>query len=87
MMVAVVQSGTGTAAQIPGVAVGGRPGPRRRCRAPHRTSGSSASHPRRTPRSRVAVVVLDGGNLGAGATGGEICAPIARTSLEAALNR
>jgi peptidoglycan glycosyltransferase len=33
----------------------------------------------------VAVVVLDGGNLGSEATGGQVAAPIARAVIEAAL--
>ena len=84
MMVAVVQSGTG-------------PPPRSLASPWDRDRADAAGRPTarlvhrlrtaENPQVAVAVVVLDGGNLGAGATGGEICAPIARTSPEAALNR
>lgn len=78
MMVSVVQSGTGRAAAIPGVEVGGKTG--------------TAQIPDRTPtvwfvgfagdRVAVAVVLPDAGE---GATGGGEAAPIARAVMEAAL--
>ncbi|MDX1510070.1 MAG: penicillin-binding protein 2 [Nitriliruptorales bacterium] len=78
MMVTVVESGTGTRAQIEGVQVGGKTG--------------TASVPDRTPtvwfvgfagdQVAVAVVVPDAGD---GATGGRIAAPIARAVMEAVL--
>jgi peptidoglycan glycosyltransferase len=37
------------------------------------------------PQVAVAVIVLDGGNVGNEATGGAISAPIAKTMIEAAL--
>lgn len=80
MMVSVVESGTGTRAQIEGVTVGGKTG--------------TASPPGRTPtvwfvgfagdQVAVAVVLPDAGE---GATGGAVAAPIARAVMAAVLGR
>jgi peptidoglycan glycosyltransferase len=85
MMVSVVSSGTGTAAQIPGVEVAGKTGTAQHGEgeAPHAWFTSFA--PAQDPQIAVAVVVLDGGSLGSEATGGQVAAPIARAVLEAAL--
>ncbi len=86
MMVTVVASGTGTAAQISGVDVAGKTGTAEHGdgEPPHVWFTSFA--PADAPRVAVAVVVLNGGRLGSSeATGGEIAAPIARAVLEAAL--
>jgi peptidoglycan glycosyltransferase len=85
MMVSVVEGGTGTAAQIPGVSVAGKTGTAQHGEgaAPHAWFVSFA--PAETPTVAVAVVVLDGGNLGNEATGGQVAAPIARAVIEAAL--
>ena len=84
MMVSVVNSGTGTAAQIPGVTVAGKTGT-----AQHGTGNPHAWFvsfaPAENPRIVVAVIVLDGGSLGSEATGGQIAAPIAKQVIEAAL--
>jgi len=86
MMVSVVQSGTGTAAQIPGVAVAGKTGTAQRPRGnPHAWFVCFA--PAQHPRIVVAVVVLDGGSMGSEATGGHVAAPIAKAVLEAALGK
>ena len=86
MMVAVVQSGTGTAAQIPGVEVAGKTGT-----AQHGTGNPHAWFvcfaPAQNPVIAVAVVVLDGGSLGSEATGGHVAAPVAKAVVEAALRR
>ncbi len=85
MMTQVVQSGTGTAAQIPGVAVAGKTGTAQTTtgQAPH--AWFTAFAPADAPRVAVAVVVEHGGSLGNEATGGAIAAPIAKAVIEAAL--
>jgi len=85
MMVAVVESGTGTAAQIPGVAVAGKTGTAQHGDGadPHAWFVSFA--PAEVPEVAVAVIVLDGGSLGSEATGGQVAAPIAKAVMEAAL--
>jgi peptidoglycan glycosyltransferase len=83
MMVKVVESGTGTAAQIPGVTVAGKTGTAETTSGnPHAWFVSFA--PAQNPRIVVAVVVLNGGSLGSEATGGHVAAPIARAVIQAA---
>jgi peptidoglycan glycosyltransferase len=86
MMVAVVQSGTGTAAQIPGVTVAGKTGTAQHGEGadPHAWFVSFA--PAESPQVALAVIVLDGGSLGSDATGGQVAAPIAKAVIEAALS-
>jgi penicillin-binding protein A len=84
MMINVVENGTGTAAQVAGITVAGKTGT-----AQHGT-GSEPPHAWFVCFSpdldlAVAVVVVNGGNLGSEATGGQVAAPIARAVLEAAL--
>jgi penicillin-binding protein A len=86
MMIKVVESGTGTAAQIPGVTVAGKTG------TAETTSGNPHAWfvcfaPAENPRIVVAVMVLNGGSLGSEATGGHVAAPIARAVVRAALGR
>lgn len=84
MMRAVVDAGTGTAAQIPGIAVAGKTGTAQNPGGdPH--AWFVAFAPAERPTIAVAVVVLNGGDLGNEATGGAIAAPIARTVIQAAL--
>jgi penicillin-binding protein A len=87
MMVDVVESGTGTAAAIPGVSVAGKTGTAQHGEgaAPHAWFVSFA--PASDPQVAVAVIVLDGGSLGSDATGGRLAAPIAKAVMEAALDR
>ncbi|HEX2090082.1 MAG TPA: penicillin-binding protein 2 [Actinomycetota bacterium] len=85
MMVAVVEAGTATTAQIPGVQVAGKTGTAQTVdgRNPHAWFVSFA--PADAPEIVVAVVVLNGGSLGSDATGGVVAAPIAKALMERAL--
>lgn len=85
LMESVVASGTGTAAQIPGVDVAGKTGTAQHGEglAPHAWFVGFA--PAANPEIAVAVVVFDGGSLGSEATGGRVAAPIAKAVMEAAL--
>jgi peptidoglycan glycosyltransferase len=89
MMASVVASGTGTAGQIPGVVVAGKTGTAQHGgegTAPHAWFVCFApAGPDDVPTIAVAVIVLDGGDLGAEATGGRIAAPIAKQLIEAYL--
>ena len=86
MMIAVVQSGTGTPAQISGIQVAGKTGTAQHAvgSAPH--AWFTAFAPADRPRVAVAVVVEDGGNAGSEAFGGRVAAPIARQVIEAVMN-
>jgi peptidoglycan glycosyltransferase len=86
MMVAVVASGTGTAAQIPGVAIAGKTGTAQHGEGADPHAWFTAFAPAEAPQVAVAVIVLDGGSLGSEATGGQVAAPIARAVMEAALS-
>ena len=84
MMVAVVQSGTGTAAQMEGVQVAGKTGTAQtgiEGEAPH--TWFIAFAPANDPKLAVAVIVENGGSFGSEATGGAVAAPIAKAVLEA----
>lgn len=87
MMLAVVQSGTGTNAQIAGVQVAGKTGTAQHGagQAPHAWFVGFA--PADNPQVAVAVVVEDGGTLGSEATGGAVAAPIARDVMRAVLGQ
>jgi peptidoglycan glycosyltransferase len=85
MMVAVVASGTGTAAQIPGVEVAGKTGTAQHGDGADPHAWFTSFAPADVPRVAVAVIVLDGGSLGSEATGGQVAAPIAKAVMEAAL--
>ena len=83
-MVEVVNQGTGTAAQIPGVAVAGKTGTAQTAGgAPH--AWFTCFAPADNPQIAVAVVVLNGGTLASEATGGQVAAPVARAVVQAAL--
>jgi peptidoglycan glycosyltransferase len=85
MMVGVVESGTGTAAQIPGVTVAGKTGTAQHGEGANPHAWFVSFAPAEAPEVAVAVIVLDGGSLSSEATGGQLAAPIARAVLEAAL--
>jgi peptidoglycan glycosyltransferase len=86
MMVAVVNAGTGTPAQIPGVQVAGKTGTAQHPGGnPH--AWFTCFAPAQNPQIAVAVVVLDGGSLGSDATGGHVAAPIAKAIMQAALGK
>ncbi|GAA2721154.1 peptidoglycan D,D-transpeptidase FtsI family protein [Cellulomonas aerilata] len=87
MMVGVVETGTGTAARIPGVLVAGKTGTAQTTDdvAPH--AWFTAFAPADAPRVAVAVIVENGGNVGNEATGGRVAAPVARAVIEAVLAR
>jgi peptidoglycan glycosyltransferase len=82
MMRAVVTSGTGTAAAIPGVDVAGKTGTAELHggpRADDTDAWFAAYAPADAPRYAVGVLVVEGG------FGGDAAAPLARQVLEAAL--
>jgi penicillin-binding protein A len=85
MMQAVVDAGTGTAAQIPGVAVAGKTGTAQTAAGADPHAWFLAFAPVEDPQIAVAVVLLGEGDLGSEATGGALAAPIARTLMELAL--
>jgi penicillin-binding protein A len=82
MMVAVVESGTGTSAQIAGVELAGKTGTAQSTpgAAPHAWFICFA--PASNPKIAVAVLVENGGTLGSEATGGAVAAPIAKAIVE-----
>ena len=85
MMVTVVQSGTGTPAQIPGVQVAGKTGTAQHVKGGNPHAWFTAFAPASDPQVAVAVVVEDGGNAGSEAYGGAVAGPIARAVIEAVL--
>jgi penicillin-binding protein A len=82
MMVSVVQGGTGTSAQIPGIQVAGKTGTAETGIAHTNTVWFVAFAPAEAPRVAVAVVVERQHGFG-----GSIAAPIAKAVLEALLRR
>ena len=85
MMEAVVTDGSGTRAQIDGVAVAGKSGTAQHGegRKPHAWFISFA--PADDPQIAVAVIAEDGGVAGSEIGGGRVAAPIARQMMEARL--
>jgi penicillin-binding protein A len=81
MMELVVQAGTGTAAQIPGVRVAGKTGTAEVGRGNIHTTWFAAFAPANAPRVAIAVVVENQLN----GFGGTISAPIAKQVMEALL--
>jgi peptidoglycan glycosyltransferase len=88
MMVSVVEAGTGYAAAIPGVTVAGKTGTATNGEGQFPNAWFTAfapAGPSDTPDVAVAVIVLNGGDLGNEATGGRVAAPIAKQVIDAAL--
>jgi peptidoglycan glycosyltransferase len=82
MMTSVVQKGTGTSAQIPGVQIAGKTGTAQtgiQGQNPHTWFICFA--PATDPKIALAVLVEHGGTFGSEATGGAVAAPIARQVL------
>ena len=84
-MVQVVATGTGTAGQVPGIAVGGKTGTAETGpgQAPH--AWFTAFAPAEDPVVAVAVVVENGGSFGSDATGGQVAAPVAKELIQTVL--
>jgi penicillin-binding protein A len=80
MMTAVVESGTGTAAQIPGVQVAGKTGTAETGRQGQNDTWFIAFAPAENPRVAVAVALSNQSG-----TGGATAAPIAKSIMEALL--
>lgn len=87
MMVNVVQNGTGYPAQISGVQVAGKTGTAESGTDAAPNAWFTAFAPADNPQVAVAVVVEAGGDLGNEATGSRVAAPIARTVIQAVLDR
>jgi len=87
MMELVVTSGTGTAAQIPGIQVAGKTGTAQHAEGASPHAWFIGFAPARDPQVAIAVLVEDGGSFGSEATGGRVAAPIARDVMRAVLGR
>ncbi len=85
MMIAVVNEGTGYRAQIPGIQVAGKTGTATNGEGRPPNAWFTAFAPASAPRIAVSVIVLDGGDLGNEATGGQVAAPIVRAIIDAYL--
>lgn len=85
MMISVVNEGSGYRAQIPSIQVAGKTGTATNGEGRPPNAWFTAFAPAQNPRIAVSVIVLDGGDLGNEATGGQVAAPIVRAVLEAYL--
>ena len=85
MMEGVVESGTGTRAQIPGVKVAGKTGTAQTRPGAAPDAWFTSFAPADDPKVAVAVVVENGGGFGEAASGGAVAAPIAREVMQAVI--
>jgi peptidoglycan glycosyltransferase len=85
MMISVVNEGSGFRAQIPGIQVAGKTGTATNGEGRPPNAWFTAFAPAQNPRIAVSVIVLDGGDLGNEATGGQVAAPIVKAVIEAYL--
>lgn len=87
MMIGVVQDGSGTSAQIPGVQVAGKSGTAQTTAeaAPH--AWFTAFAPANNPQVVVVVILENGGDAGSEATGGRNAAPVAKAVIEAVISK
>lgn len=86
MMISVVNQGSGYRAQIPGIQVAGKTGTATNGEGRAPNAWFTAFAPAQNARIAVSVIVLDGGDLGSEATGGQVAAPIVRAVIEAYLS-
>lgn len=86
MMVDVVESGTGTNAEIPGVTVAGKTGTAERGRNQAPLAWFTSFAPAESPQVAVAVVIENAGGE-VDISGGRLAAPIARAVMQAVLLR
>lgn len=87
MMIGVVDSGTGTAAQIPGVQVAGKTGTAQSATNRPPYAWFVAFAPADNPKVAVAVLVQDAGVARNQISGNGLAAPIAKAVIEAVLGR
>lgn len=87
MMESVVENGTGTSAQIPGVRVAGKTGTAQSTpsRPPYAWFVSFA--PADDPKVAVAVLVQSSSTARSEIAGGALCAPIAKAVMQAVINK
>ena len=87
MMQLVVSGGSGRAAAIDGVTVAGKTGTAQGAAGADPDVWFVGFAPADDPQVAIAVVVEDGGDQGAGGTGGRVSAPIAKEVMQAVLRR
>ncbi len=87
MMVSVVQNGTGTSAQIPGIGVGGKTGTAQSDPTRKPYAWFTALAPAQDPQIAVAVMIEDANISRQDIAGGRLAAPVARAMIQAAVKR